>query len=81
MKVRRLAIPPIIRKIFPMMKIKEYMKEKDQPLFRNYTVRICEECYLSVCVGTPAGGVILRSVSPNYQKNVMKCSKTSNVSK
>jgi len=79
MKVEKLGIPPIIRKIFPLMSIKEYTEEKNKALFRNYTVRICEDCYLNICTGTPAGGILLRSKSPNSQKNIMKYSKVSNV--
>ncbi len=79
MKAAKSAIPPIIRKLFPLMQFKDYQQAKHEPLFINYTLRICEECYLNVCTGTAAGGIRLRSANPNYNKNVFKFTKTGNV--
>ena len=80
MKVTNSDVPPIIRKLLPEITAEDYNKVKKDPLFIHRSVRICEECYLSVCSGTPAGGTQQRSANPNYAKNIFKFSKSSNVS-
>ncbi len=80
MKVRKLEIPPILRKLFPLMQVKDYQQAKREPLFTSYTVRICEDCYINVCTGTSAGGVRLRTATPNYSKHAFQYSKSGNVS-
>jgi len=61
------------------MKLEDYKKAKLDPMFLNFTVKICEDCYLSVCEGSASGGVILRTTSKNLDKNALKFSKRFNV--
>ena len=77
--MRKAAIPPILRKLFPLMRLDDYEKAKKDPLFANYTVRLCEDCYLSVSNGTEAGGVIMRSAHPTNKTTALKFTKKFNV--
>ena len=53
---KNITIPPILKRINPKLKEKEYIILKKDPNFLHKVTSVCEECFLIIAKGNEAGG-------------------------
>ena len=53
---KNITIPPILKRINPKLKEKEYILSKKDPNFLHKVTSVCEECFLIIAKGNVAGG-------------------------
>jgi len=57
MRNKNAFIPPLLQRLHPRMKERDYLRYMGDPLFTNKTTYVCEECYLKACETSSFAGV------------------------
>ena len=63
MRSKNFGIPPLLRRLYPLIKDDNYWEVRDDPIFLNKRAIVCEDCFLSLCSITLGSG-INRSIVP-----------------
>ena len=56
-RVRIPDVPQVLTKIDPQIDLGKLRRQEINPLFNNQKIRVCENCYLTLCSSTKASGI------------------------